>query len=140
MFGRKKIKALEIEVSELKSKIKAQVERVNEALETERKSIEWAEKLKSDAENIVKERDELRTKVREQTDNDIAIAALKTLGIVPTGKKPGKSDIDRLMAQRQWVAAAQSGLTPSPLGSAYYGSHNPLNVTGISGLTGGLFR
>lgn len=132
MFGRKKISSLEDEVSHLKSKIKGQVERVNEAVETERKVIKWAEKLKSDAEKIARERDDLRNKVREQTDNDIAISSLKILGVIPTEKKPTRDDMDRLLAQRQWSAAQQSQLSQSPLGG--YGAGGMKGC--FSGLTG----
>lgn len=116
MFG-KKTALLTGQIQLLAAQLREAQRRVDIAEDGEKKAHEAKDKAQATEARITEEHDKLLKLVRKQTDNDLAMEALRILGIIPT--KETTPNIETLMQQRDMVAQQNTALQSSLGGSMY---------------------
>jgi len=112
MFDRKESAEKIKLIAEFKAEVTIYVDKITklENLLIEKREASLA--VLESAREIKKERDKLKTMVREQTEADLLINALKGSGIIPKPKEYNAlAESQRLMALQQAAAQCNTGLS-----------------------------
>ena len=117
-------------INELKAELKETEQALSNYREIERKDIQEIKHYKKKIKEydlvfteIEKERDELKTMVREQTEADLLVNALKAVGVIKEEKKVDYFDQrNQLNALSQQAAAMNTGRPSSFAGAAGLGN------------------